>query len=287
MPPRGHAPHLRRRRREAARRVDEGGRRRPRRRRRRDVAAACVARRARAPSPARGRRCGSSPIPGRAASAPARSTSMLASPLWADHWTAYWDDVWMGARHARARRRPRGVPRVAARRARAKTKPWNEIVTQLLTATGVNSEGGRSRDAYANDGKAAAPRRRQRRGQLDAALPADTPQDMAGAASRTLLGVQIQCAQCHDHKTEKWKQTGLPGASPPPSCARASCRSTGQAHGTRSSASRCVTSIAPAPRFAARDGGRPRPDHEGAARRRSTARTWAAATACAPRSRSG
>jgi hypothetical protein len=32
------------------------------------------------------------------------------------------------------------------------------------------------------------------------------PQDMAGAASRTLLGVQIQCAQCHDHKTEKWTQ---------------------------------------------------------------------------------
>ena len=29
---------------------------------------------------------------------------------------------------------------------------------------------------------------------------------MAGAASRTLLGVQIQCAQCHDHKTEKWTQ---------------------------------------------------------------------------------
>ena len=32
------------------------------------------------------------------------------------------------------------------------------------------------------------------------------PQDMAGTASRTLLGVQIQCAQCHDHKTEKWTQ---------------------------------------------------------------------------------
>jgi len=34
----------------------------------------------------------------------------------------------------------------------------------------------------------------------------DAPQDLAGAASRTLLGVQIQCAQCHDHKTEKWTQ---------------------------------------------------------------------------------
>ena len=28
----------------------------------------------------------------------------------------------------------------------------------------------------------------------------DTPQDFAGNASRLFLGVQIQCAQCHDHK---------------------------------------------------------------------------------------
>ena len=33
----------------------------------------------------------------------------------------------------------------------------------------------------------------------------DTPQDLAGSASKLFLGVQIQCAQCHDHKTEKWK----------------------------------------------------------------------------------
>jgi hypothetical protein len=34
----------------------------------------------------------------------------------------------------------------------------------------------------------------------------DAPADLPGQASRTFLGVQIQCAQCHDHKTEKWKQ---------------------------------------------------------------------------------
>lgn len=32
------------------------------------------------------------------------------------------------------------------------------------------------------------------------------PQDLSGNASKIFLGVQIQCAQCHDHKTEKWKQ---------------------------------------------------------------------------------
>ena len=37
-----------------------------------------------------------------------------------------------------------------------------------------------------------------------------TPADLSGNASRVFLGVQIQCAQCHDHKTEKWKQTDFP-----------------------------------------------------------------------------
>jgi hypothetical protein len=80
------------------------------------------------------------------------------------------------------------------------------VVTELLTATGTNSEGGPKRLADANEGR-------------DAPIPGvngavnwtlkyvQTPQDHAGMASRTLLGVQIQCAQCHDHKTEKWKQT--------------------------------------------------------------------------------
>ena len=34
-----------------------------------------------------------------------------------------------------------------------------------------------------------------------------TPADLSGTVSKVFLGVQIQCAQCHDHKTEKWKQT--------------------------------------------------------------------------------
>lgn len=32
------------------------------------------------------------------------------------------------------------------------------------------------------------------------------PEDLSGTTSKIFLGVQIQCAQCHDHKTEKWKQ---------------------------------------------------------------------------------
>ncbi|MBC7528847.1 MAG: DUF1549 domain-containing protein [Chthonomonadaceae bacterium] len=34
----------------------------------------------------------------------------------------------------------------------------------------------------------------------------NNPADLSGTVSKVFLGVQIQCAQCHDHKTEKWKQ---------------------------------------------------------------------------------
>src|SRR5262249_10044434 len=33
-----------------------------------------------------------------------------------------------------------------------------------------------------------------------------TPQDIGGTTARIFLGVRIQCAQCHDHPSEKWKQ---------------------------------------------------------------------------------
>jgi hypothetical protein len=130
--------------------------------------------------------------------------TLLASPLWADHWTSYWDDVWMG-RDARGPDVDRGAFRAWLHDALARNLPWSEVVTQLLTAQGQNSAGGPKRDAYANEGTGAAPAGVN--GAVNWTLKyQQNPQDMAGTASRTLLGVQIQCAQCHDHKTEKWTQ---------------------------------------------------------------------------------
>lgn len=129
---------------------------------------------------------------------------MLASPLWADHWTAYWDDVWMG-RDTRAPQVDRGAFRAWLHDAFARNEPWDRVVRELLTATGVNSEGGQQRDALADDGAAGS--HEGINGAVNWTLRyVQNPQDMAGTASRTLLGVQIQCAQCHDHKTEKWTQ---------------------------------------------------------------------------------
>src|SRR5262249_47615614 len=35
---------------------------------------------------------------------------------------------------------------------------------------------------------------------------ADAPTERAAEASRFLLGIQIQCAQCHDHPYDRWKR---------------------------------------------------------------------------------
>jgi hypothetical protein len=129
---------------------------------------------------------------------------LLASSLWADHWADYWDDVWMGRMQTR-REVDRGAFRAWLHDCFARDKRWNEVVTELLMATGLNSNGGPLKDANANDGHTGAPEGVN--GAVNFTLKyVESPQDMAGLASRTLLGVQIQCAQCHDHKTEKWTQ---------------------------------------------------------------------------------
>jgi hypothetical protein len=130
--------------------------------------------------------------------------TLLASPLWADHWTRYWDSVWMG-RQVREPDVDRGAFRSWLHDAFTRNVAWSDIATELLTATGPNSGGGPKRASEENDGRDPPPEGVN--GAVNWTLRfIQAPQDMAGSASRTLLGVQIQCAQCHDHKTENWKQ---------------------------------------------------------------------------------
>ena len=147
--------------------------------------------------------------------------ALLASPEYVEHWTTYWDTVLMG-------RDVRGniVDRVAFRgwlRDRfAANVPWDRIVRELVSATGRNGLGGRKVKGPAMQlttrprSPAPAPDAEEEdEDEDDVAINgavnwtlrfAQTPEDLAGSASRVFLGVQIQCAQCHDHKTETWRQ---------------------------------------------------------------------------------
>jgi hypothetical protein len=66
-----------------------------------------------------------------------------------------------------------------------RNRPWNEVVTTLVTASGVNDEVAPVNYLTALYGN---------------------PVEIAATTSRVFLGVQIQCAECHNAKTEPWKR---------------------------------------------------------------------------------
>lgn len=66
-----------------------------------------------------------------------------------------------------------------------RNRPWGEIVSALVTAEGINDECAPVNFLTALYGN---------------------PVEIAATTSRVFLGVQLQCAQCHDAKSEPWKR---------------------------------------------------------------------------------
>ncbi len=111
---------------------------------------------------------------------------LIKSPDWARSWARYWRDVvkFRATNSNLARVRFDELEDWLADQLRA-NRPWDEIVCRMILATGRNDENGAVAFPLAYDAQ---------------------PVEMAGEVSRIFLGVQIQCAQCHDHKTDSWKQ---------------------------------------------------------------------------------
>ena len=63
--------------------------------------------------------------------------------------------------------------------------PWDQFATDLITALGDIREDGSTALIAAQQGR---------------------PEETVSEISRIFLGIQIQCAQCHDHPTDRWKQ---------------------------------------------------------------------------------
>jgi hypothetical protein len=123
---------------------------------------------------------------------------LLASPEYATHWANYWEDTLIGHTY-RAQIVDTTAFRTYLTAEFAANRPWDKVAYRLLAATGQNA---------AKDDVDGPP---EKEATIDPAVNwtlkyLEAPQDYAGSASRVFLGVQIQCAQCHDHKTEAWKQ---------------------------------------------------------------------------------
>ena len=112
--------------------------------------------------------------------------ALLANTEFAENWAKYWRDV-VAYRSPNENDRQVNYPLFEKWLTGqfAENKPWDEITAAIITATGRNDQNGATVFALAEEG---------------------SPVEMAGEVSRVFMGVQIQCAQCHDHPSDPWKR---------------------------------------------------------------------------------
>lgn len=110
---------------------------------------------------------------------------LLADERYGRNWGRYWRDVILFRRtDERALLAAESVASYLAEQFNQGAS-WEQIAQDFVTAKGE----------LADDGRTA----------LIASQWGEVP-ETAAEVSRVLMGVQIQCAQCHDHKTDRWKR---------------------------------------------------------------------------------
>jgi hypothetical protein len=110
---------------------------------------------------------------------------LLASDDYGRNWGRYWRDVvFMNATNNRARFGEATFEQWISRQLNANVS-WDRIVTEMLTATGDVRENGATALFLAHEAQ---------------------PPEVAAEASRIFLGIQVQCANCHDHPSDIWKR---------------------------------------------------------------------------------
>ncbi len=111
---------------------------------------------------------------------------MLASSEFARNQARYWRDVikYRATNDAAAQVRYDALEDWLADQFEA-NRPWDEVARELIGGTGENDKAGAVNFTLAH---------------------AAQPVELAGEVSRIFLGVQIQCAQCHDHPEDPWKR---------------------------------------------------------------------------------
>lgn len=126
---------------------------------------------------------------------------LLASDDYARHWANYWRDVFVSRVTDNARRALVPPFENWLTQQFAANRPWDEIARDILTAKGrLNLPRLRPGDgpAETEDSPAAF--------FLLAYPGSDGIYDRTNEAARIFLGLQIQCAQCHDHPYDGWKR---------------------------------------------------------------------------------
>lgn len=116
---------------------------------------------------------------------PALVERLLADKHYGQNWARYWRDVILYRRSDdRVVVYARSLVVYLTEKFNANA-PWDKIVHDLITADGDVREKGETIFIMAH---------------------LANPEEVTAEVSRIFLGIQIQCAQCHDHKTDRWKR---------------------------------------------------------------------------------
>lgn len=112
---------------------------------------------------------------------------LLDDPGYVRNWTTIWTNVTIGRQTPRRTSRP-GMQKFF-REAFARNRPWNEVVFDLIAGEGHFEENGEVNFLLA---------------QLEMQDDAVTA---TAKATRVLMGIQVQCTQCHNHPFNDWQQS--------------------------------------------------------------------------------
>lgn len=115
---------------------------------------------------------------------------LLDDPRYARHQADVWDMILFGRNPASSEVRQRPGFQRWLKKQFAENRPYDQWVQELLLAPGDTAEHGAATFYFQY-------RRRA--------------EDTAEAVSQVFLGIQLQCARCHDHPFESWKQTEFYG----------------------------------------------------------------------------
>ena len=117
---------------------------------------------------------------------------LLASDAFSDHWASYWREVITSrTTDFRANLLSRHFEKWLKEQIK-ENKSWASVTRDILTATGEMRY-----DAPDKNGQAFF---------LASRTGADAETERTAETSRIFLGIQIQCAQCHDHPSDVWKR---------------------------------------------------------------------------------
>lgn len=110
---------------------------------------------------------------------------LLGSDEYAETWARYWRDViFSKATNMRAGFVNQSFIRWMTESLK-ENNGWDDIAQDMITASGDVRENGDTALVFVHEGSA---------------------EDIAGEVSRIFLGIQMQCANCHDHPWDRWKR---------------------------------------------------------------------------------